>query len=46
LLRQASGTEAIALLKDLAILELQKRSEVGAHLGSRRLGLKWRDGWE
>src|ERR1700746_2681385 len=38
----ASGIVAIviALLKDLAILELQKRSEVGAHLGSRWLGLK------
>jgi hypothetical protein len=43
LLRRASGIVAIviALLKNLAILELQKR-EVGAHLGSRWLGLKRR----
>src|SRR5438046_3966075 len=44
LLRRASGIAAIviALLKNLAILELQKRCEVGAHLGSRRLALKRR----
>src|SRR5438132_7195385 len=44
LLRRASGIAAIviALLKNLAILELQKRCEVGAHLGSRWLALKRR----
>ena len=39
---RASGIVAIviALRDDLAVLELQKRGEVGAHLRSRGLGLK------